>query len=66
MPGVDLWIEGAGSGGFKGWVIEIQRHESGETFVLLSDESGGYRAVERKLRWVPLEEIESHRIQVPK
>ncbi len=63
MPGVDLWVEG---GGFKGWVIEIDRTGDGETFVLVSDESGGNRAVERKLRWVRLEEIEQHRIQVPR
>jgi hypothetical protein len=63
VPGVDLWVEG---GGFKGWVIEVSRSEAGETFVLLSDESGGNRAVERKLRWVRLEEIEQHRIQVPR
>ena len=63
MPGVDVWVEG---GGFKGWVVEIDRTDAGETFVLVSDESGGNRAVERKLRWVRLEDVEQHRIQVPR
>jgi hypothetical protein len=66
VPGVDLWVEGGGGDAFKGWVIEIERTEAGETLVLLSDESRGNRAVERKLRWVRLEEIEQHRIQVPR
>jgi hypothetical protein len=66
VPGVDLWVEGSGAGAFKGWVIEIERDQTGDTFVLLSDESRGNRAVERKLRWVRLEEIEQHRIQVPR
>ena len=74
MPGVDLWVEGTAArggpsgevGDFKGWVIEVRLTEGRDTYVLVSDESAGKGSAERRLVWVHLDDVATHRIQVPR
>ena len=74
MPGVDLWVAGTAARGgpsgeigeFKGWVIEVSLTDGGHTYVLVSDESAGKGSAERRLVWVDLRDVATHRIQVPR